>query len=441
MVGFDGKRNKVWNEPAMIEVAARKLCDELRKTLLQDVADRLVSNEVRRVVRKGLTAEETEKSAEPAKVVDLKSLSFRKRRHEGDDGRPAKRSKIEASAAPSNKRLREEEVEEETPRPKKKGKVEKKKRVNKIIVEEEDDGEEQAPIVINGYLPSLDTESTLSPSRSPSPLTLSVPPSPIHEVESEEEEVDLGIYDDDEDRFFARMALAHPDDKFDQVDEALRDELGKETLPSPDSTQAGKHKSGSARTEGFYEITLAEKLEYVSQYQARTVSKADADVVAPVVETSPSKAAVVSSRENRANARRRAAGLEEMNQLNRAVALSKAAGGVAGGGAQDMLVKFNQLQSRKKHLRFARSPIHDWGLYAMERISRGEMVIEYVGEVVRAQVAERREKTYERQGIGSSYLFRIDENLVVDATKKGNLGYVVDSDPGLCSLCLMTLGF
>lgn len=60
----------------------------------------------------------------------------------------------------------------------------------------------------------------------------------------------------------------------------------------------------------------------------------------------------------------------------------------------------------------------------MERISRGEMVIEYVGEVIRAQVAEKREKAYERQGIGSSYLFRIDEDLVVDATKKGNLGYV-----------------
>jgi hypothetical protein len=87
-----------------------------------------------------------------------------------------------------------------------------------------------------------------------------------------------------------------------------------------------------------------------------------------------------------------------------------------------LLFKFNQLQTRKKHLRFARSPIHDWGLYAMEKIVRGEMVIEYVGEIVRAQVAEKREKVYERQGIGSSYLFRIDEDLVVDATMKGNLG-------------------
>jgi histone-lysine N-methyltransferase SETD1 len=52
------------------------------------------------------------------------------------------------------------------------------------------------------------------------------------------------------------------------------------------------------------------------------------------------------------------------------------------------------------------------------------MVIEYVGELIRQQVADRREKAYERQGIGSSYLFRVDEDLVVDATKKGNLGLV-----------------
>ncbi|KAJ2980176.1 hypothetical protein NUW54_g11041 [Trametes sanguinea] len=86
------------------------------------------------------------------------------------------------------------------------------------------------------------------------------------------------------------------------------------------------------------------------------------------------------------------------------------------------------------------SPIHDWGLYAMEKISRGEMVIEYVGEVIRAQVADKREKAYERQGIGSSYLFRIDEDLVVDATKKGNLGRLINHscDPN-CTAKIITI--
>lgn len=58
----------------------------------------------------------------------------------------------------------------------------------------------------------------------------------------------------------------------------------------------------------------------------------------------------------------------------------------------------------------------------MEMVPVGEMVIEYVGEVIRQVVADRREKAYERVGIGSSYLFRVDDDLVVDATKKGNLG-------------------
>lgn len=57
----------------------------------------------------------------------------------------------------------------------------------------------------------------------------------------------------------------------------------------------------------------------------------------------------------------------------------------------------------------------------METIPQGEMVIEYVGEVISQQVADRREKQYERQGIGSSYLFRVSMDTVVDATKKGNL--------------------
>ena len=186
--------------------------------------------------------------------------------------------------------------------------------------------------------------------------------------------------------------------------------------PSPDPSDQPlfrKHETGSARTEGYYKISHAEKAAYVAQYKSRQ----NAPEPAPVVQEQ--KPQVQSSRSNRANARRRAQGLEEMNQMQRALALSK--GETAAG---ELSFKFNQLQTRKKHLRFARSPIHDWGLYAMERIVRGEMVIEYVGEVIRAQVADKREATYERQGIGSSYLFRIDEEIVVDATKKGNLGYV-----------------
>ncbi|KAL1711439.1 hypothetical protein EV715DRAFT_278461 [Schizophyllum commune] len=173
--------------------------------------------------------------------------------------------------------------------------------------------------------------------------------------------------------------------------------------PSPDPSDQPlfrKHETGSARTEGYYKISHAERTAYVAQYKSRQ----NAPEPAPVVQEQ--KPQVQSSRSNRANARRRAQGLEEMNQMQH----------------------------------FARSPIHDWGLYAMERIVRGEMVIEYVGEVIRAQVADKREATYERQGIGSSYLFRIDEEIVVDATKKGNLGRLINDscDPN-CTAKIITI--
>lgn len=49
------------------------------------------------------------------------------------------------------------------------------------------------------------------------------------------------------------------------------------------------------------------------------------------------------------------------------------------------------------------------------------MIIEYLGEVIPSPLADVREKYYESVGIGSSYLFRIDDRHVIDATRKGNM--------------------
>ena len=75
---------------------------------------------------------------------------------------------------------------------------------------------------------------------------------------------------------------------------------------------------------------------------------------------------------------------------------------------------------------FGKSSIHDWGLFALEDIGPDEMVIEYVGHVVRPVLSDVRENRYEKQGIGSSYLFRIDLDYVVDATKCGNLARFIN---------------
>ena len=77
-------------------------------------------------------------------------------------------------------------------------------------------------------------------------------------------------------------------------------------------------------------------------------------------------------------------------------------------------------------MKFGKSAIHDWGLFALEDIGADEMVIEYVGHAVRAILSDVREAKYERQGIGSSYLFRIDGEYVVDATKRGNLARFIN---------------
>ncbi|CAH0549241.1 unnamed protein product [Brassicogethes aeneus] len=69
----------------------------------------------------------------------------------------------------------------------------------------------------------------------------------------------------------------------------------------------------------------------------------------------------------------------------------------------------------------------------MEPIAADEMVIEYVGQMVRHSIADLRETKYEAIGIGSSYLFRIDLENIIDATKCGNLArFINHSSQLLC---------
>lgn len=94
--------------------------------------------------------------------------------------------------------------------------------------------------------------------------------------------------------------------------------------------------------------------------------------------------------------------------------------------SSNSLLSLNQLSKRRKPVMFARSSIHNWGLYALEPIMAKEMIIEYVGEVLRQPVSEKRERQYLQKGIGSSYLFRIDEDTVIDATKIGGIARFIN---------------
>ena len=182
--------------------------------------------------------------------------------------------------------------------------------------------------------------------------------------------------------------------------------------------------SGSARTEGTKKILEAEKSKYlphrIKVQKAREEREAKAKENPAVAAAEAAKLAAATSnaksasRSNRANNRRLVADIAAQKQV-----LSTS------NGEGDVL-RFNQLKKRKKPVKFARSAIHNWGLYAMENIAANDMIIEYVGEKVRQQVADMRERQYLKSGIGSSYLFRIDENTVIDATKKGGIARFIN---------------
>ncbi|CAO1412044.1 unnamed protein product [Diamesa tonsa] len=167
------------------------------------------------------------------------------------------------------------------------------------------------------------------------------------------------------------------------------------------------HNTGCARTEGFYKIDSKDKARYKYHHLKGTAAgnhldKTHADNTQRLVVSKMQNA----SREARSNQRRL---LTAFNQIT-----------------ESDLLKFNQLKFRKKQLKFAKSAIHDWGLFAMENIAADEMVIEYVGQMVRPSVADLRESKYEAIGIGSSYLFRIDLETIIDATKCGNLARFIN---------------
>lgn len=171
-----------------------------------------------------------------------------------------------------------------------------------------------------------------------------------------------------------------------------------------DYYQNRTHRTGSARTDGYYKISLEEKARYLSQ--ARNVFLA-AESLHQNERADDSKKKSQTSREVRSETRRWQSTFSEYQDIGD-------------------LFKLNQLKSRKKLLRFAKSGIHDWGLFALEPIPADDMVIEYVGSVVRQSVADLREKQYEQSGIGSSYLFRVDHETIIDATMNGNLARFIN---------------
>lgn len=184
------------------------------------------------------------------------------------------------------------------------------------------------------------------------------------------------------------------------------------------------NQTGSARTEGVKMILQSEKSKYlphrIKVAKAREEREKEADnpkshhLVASEAARQAKAASTATSRSNRANNRTQVKDITTAKQNL-----------IAEGGQADT-IKFNQLKKRKKLVTFNRSAIHGWGLYAEENIAANDMIIEYVGEKIRPAVANIRELRYDKQGIGSSYLFRINDDFTVDATKKGGIARFIN---------------
>jgi len=55
-------------------------------------------------------------------------------------------------------------------------------------------------------------------------------------------------------------------------------------------------------------------------------------------------------------------------------------------------------------------------LFTLEDLKKDEILVEYVGEIINNKVSDHREKIYKEKGIGDCYMFRLADDLVIDAT-------------------------
>ncbi|KXZ51594.1 hypothetical protein GPECTOR_12g558 [Gonium pectorale] len=95
-----------------------------------------------------------------------------------------------------------------------------------------------------------------------------------------------------------------------------------------------------------------------------------------------------------------------------------------------------------QRLAAGKSAIHGWGAFAKVPHKRGDMMIEYAGELIRPIVSDVREKRVYDKLVGcGTYIFNLNEQQHIDATRAGNLAHLLNHscDPNCYSRTITLL--
>ena len=83
------------------------------------------------------------------------------------------------------------------------------------------------------------------------------------------------------------------------------------------------------------------------------------------------------------------------------------------------------------------SKIHGSGVFTEMKIPEDTFLFSYEGELIGKCMSDKREREYIKNGIKSIYMFAIDDDKIIDATKRGNLArYVNHSCKPNCYTCI-----
>ncbi|CAM0950725.1 unnamed protein product [Alopecurus aequalis] len=109
-----------------------------------------------------------------------------------------------------------------------------------------------------------------------------------------------------------------------------------------------------------------------------------------------------------------------------------------------MVGKYKSMKATfRRRLAFGKSRIHGFGVFAKVAHKAGDMMIEYIGELVRPPISDIRERRIYNSLVGAgTYMFRIDDERVIDATRAGSIAHLINHscEPNCYSRVISVLG-